>query len=597
MRNRGWLVGAFALASLMAHTTSASAEPTWRAWDASIFADAKAQKRLVILDLKAVWCHWCHVMEDKTYSDANIGKLLADKFITVQADQDANPDLSSRYGDWGWPATIIFASDGTELAKLQGYIPPERLGPLLEAFIADPTPGPSARAALAIKPAETAVLTAKQREDLTTASAEAFDDKNGGWGGVHKFIDPDSMDLLLTQAEAGDKTAAAHARKTLDAALNLIDRVDGGIYQYSDKEDWKSPHYEKIMFYQASALRQYSAAYAMWREPAYKQAADDIYRYLTTILRTPSGAFATSQDADVDAIMHGKEYYALNAEARRALGRSPRVDTNTYARENGWAIQGLVAYYGATGERAALDAALAAANQIVKSRIIDGGGFRHGETDRGGPFLGDTLAMGQATLDLYAATGDRQWLQTALKASAFIKTNFEDADGGVMTTKSAEAAIGAFKQTAKPLDEQIATVRFANRLNRYTADAAARTLGEHVMRYLASPELLDRGMPMPGVLLADNELAGEPTHITVVGAKDDATARDLHAAALAYAAGYKRVDWWDRREGAMLNPDVTYPELDTAAAFACTKNICSLPAFSPAELAERIAKISEVRSQ
>ena len=596
MDKRSWQTG-LALAAFLAQVPFAQAGEAWRSWDLSIFADAKAQKRLVILDLKAVWCHWCHVMEEKTYGDSKIGQLLADKFITVRADQDANPDLSNRYGDWGWPATIIFAPDGTELAKLQGYIPPERMVPLLEAFIADPTPGPSAQAALAIKPAEQSLLTATQRADLTARSAEAFDETNGGWGGVHKFIDPDSMDLLLMQAEAGDKSAAVNARKTLDQALNLIDHVDGGIYQYSDKEDWKSPHYEKIMFYQASALRQYSAAYAMWRHPAYKQAADDIYRYLTTMLRTPSGAFGTSQDADVDQNLHGKDYYDLDAAGRRALGRSPRIDANVYARENGWAIQGLVAYYSATGEHAALDLAVSSAKVILQARGIDGGGFRHGDADRGGPFLSDSLAIGQAALDLYAATGDREWMHVASKASAFIRANFEDKNGGVVTTKTAEATVGNFRQSAKPLDEQIATARFANRLARYTGDPSARALGEHVMRYLAAPDLLDRGMPLPGVLLADRELANEPTHITVVGAKDDATARELHAVALAYAAGYKRVDWWDRREGAMVNPDVTYPELSMSAGFACTKNICSLPAFSPAELAERVAKISAIRSQ
>jgi uncharacterized protein YyaL (SSP411 family) len=597
MRKLHRRAGAWALAAFILHAGSASAATAFRSWDPSIFAEAKAQRRLVILDLKAVWCHWCHVMEEKTYGDAKIAALIADKFIAVRADQDANPDLSNRYGDWGWPATIVFAADGTELAKLQGYIPPERLGPLLEAFVADPTPGPSARALEAIKPAAHAVLTEAQRTRLTERSADAYDDSNGGWGGVHKFVDADAMDLLLAQAAAGDDVAARRARQTLDAGLNLIDSVEGGIYQYSDKADWKSPHYEKIMFYQASGLRQYAQAYALWREPRYRRAADDLYRYLVTVLRTPSGAFATSQDADVDAAIHGKDYYGLDAEGRRALGRTPRVDTAAYARENGWAIQGLVAYYAATGDTAARGIAVQAGEAMLATRARDDGGFRHGETDRGGPYLGDTLAMGQAALDLYAATGDRRWMETASHAGAFIGANFKDESGGVRTTKSPEAAVGAFAQSAKPMDEQIATARFANRLHQYTGEAAGRELAEHVMRYLAAPALIDRGVPMPGVLAADRELAVAPTHITVVGRKDDATARTLHAAALAYPGVYKRVDWWDRQEGPMRNPDVTYPELETAAAFACTNNICSLPAFTPDELAERVARISAVTSQ
>ena len=125
----------------------------------------------MILDLEAVWCHWCHVMEKTTYQDEKVVALLKSKYLTVRVDQDANPDLSNRYGDWGWPATIIFASDGTELAKWRGYLPPERMASLLEAFIADPTPGPSARFSPAdVTPAESPLLSKSQREDLLAAA-------------------------------------------------------------------------------------------------------------------------------------------------------------------------------------------------------------------------------------------------------------------------------------------------------------------------------------------------------------------------------------------------------------------------------------------
>ncbi len=98
-----------------------------------MFARATAEKRFVILDLEAVWCHWCHVMEKTTYADPKVQELLSEKYLPVRVDQDANPDLSSRYGDWGWPATIVFAPDGTEIAKIRGYIEPERMQALLKA--------------------------------------------------------------------------------------------------------------------------------------------------------------------------------------------------------------------------------------------------------------------------------------------------------------------------------------------------------------------------------------------------------------------------------------------------------------------------------
>ncbi|MGQ0674125.1 MAG: thioredoxin domain-containing protein [Hyphomicrobium sp.] len=585
------------LARLAVMASAARADVAWHPWSTDLFDRARAEQRFVILDLEAVWCHWCHVMEQTTYRDPKVVALLQSKYLAVRVDQDAHPDLSSRYGDWGWPATIVFAPDGTEIVKRRGYIAPAAMASLLQAIIEDPTPGPSVEAETEIVPAEHPLLTRAQRDELAARGLESYDRENGGWGSIHKFIDADSMDWELRQAEAGDASAAKRARQTFDAALLLIDPVGGGLFQYSDAADWKSPHYEKIMAFQSNGLRQYAAAYALWKAPAYRRAADDIARYLLTTLRSPEGAFFTSQDADVDAALPGKAYYALSAAERSALARAPRIDTSIYARENGWAISGLAAYFAATGNEEALSAAETAAHWVVANRRLDGGGFRHGEKDRAGPYLGDTLAMGQAALDLYAATGKREWLRIAGEAGDFIALRFRDPAGGVMTTATPEASVGVLAKPAKPIDEQIAVARFANRLHRHFGRPAYRDLAEHAARFVTSPAILDLPRTLPGVLLVDAELASEPTHITIVGRRDDARSAALHAAARAFPATDKRLDWWDKREGALPNPDVQYPELEQPAAFACTNRICSLPVFEPADLAETVTRmLSTTRS-
>jgi uncharacterized protein len=562
-----------------------AAEPlTWRGWGPDLFLQKPEAQKLVILDLEAVWCHWCHVMEETTYRDAKVVELLKSNFTTVRVDQDANPDLSNRYGDWGWPATIIFDSKGRELVKRRGYLDPQDMSALLEAVIADPTPGPSVGQEAPAKPADSPFLTKGQRAELAKRSDDAFDDKRGGWGDAQKFIDAEAMDWLLARSAKGDKPAADAARKTLDAALHLIDPEWGGIYQYSDEPNWLSPHFEKIMWYQANGLRQYSAAVSLWNDVKHRAAADKIYRYLTTKLLSPEGAFFTSQDADVNASLPGKAFYAMAAAARDKLGRAPRVDTHIYARENGWAISGLVAYANASGDSAVLATAEKAANFMLSNRKRPDGAFKHGDADRGGPYLGDTLAMGQALLDLYGATGTRAWLDEAQSAGDAIAKYFVDPKGGFLTTLTPEGSAGAFIIPVKPLDEQTAVTRFANALNRYLGAAAYRTLAEHGMKYLASKDILDMPRMLPGVLLADAEIAAEPTHVTIVGAKGDAKAQTLHAAARTAPLPYKRVDWWDRAEGALKNPDVSYPELEDAAAFLCTNRICSLPAFTVEDL-------------
>lgn len=584
------LLAAIAMAFALS-TGPARADIVWEPWSPEIFARAKAENRFVILDLEAVWCHWCHVMEETTYRDPKVVALLEQKYLTVRVDQDANPDLSSRYGDWGWPATIVFAADGTEIVKRRGYIAPAPMASLLEAIIADPSPGPSVEAEDEVVLSQTPILNDARRAELSARSTSSYDAENGGWGDVHKFIDADSMDWELALIDQGNAAAAKRARKTFDAARNLIDHQAGGLYQYSDQADWKSPHYEKIMSYQASGLRQYAAAYQRFKDPRYLEAARDIARYLLTTLKSPDGAFFTSQDADVDANMPGKSYYALTLVERDKLGRHPRIDRKIYARENGWAISGLVAFYAATGDAPALAAAQSAAEWVMKNRAIEGGGFAHGDQDRGGPYLGDTLAMGQAGLDLYAATGDRRWLKMAGSAGDFIAANFEDAAGGFKTTAKGEAALGVFNKSAKPLDEQVAVTRFANQLHRYFGAQAYRDLAEHGGRYLTSDTILDLPRALPGVLLADRELSHEPVHMTIVGAKDDARSASLHAAGRSFAATYKRLDWWDKREGALPNPDVQYPELESPAAFACTDRVCSLPVFEPDQLSDTVVKL------
>jgi uncharacterized protein len=311
------------------------------------------------------------------------------------------------------------------------------------------------------------------------------------------------------------------------------------------------------------------------------------------MMRSPEGAFYTSQDADQSKEMSGKVFYAMDAEGRAKFA-PPRIDKNLYARENGWVISGLASHAGYTGDAAALDAATAAARWIMANRALPGGGFSHGDKDRAGPYLGDTLAMGEAAIQLYAATGGREWLVTARAAADFISANFKGRVG-YLTTKAAEATSGALAEPALQIEENIDTARFFNLLAKYTGSEAYREAGGHAMRALASEQVTSMRRFLSGVLVADAEFAIDPTHITIVGRKADPKAQALHAAAKAYPVGYKRLDWWDTTEGPMANPDVQYPEMDEAAAFACSNQICSRPAFTGEELEKVVEAMSALR--
>ena len=572
----------------------------WRPWSDAIFAEARRDHRFVLLDLEAVWCHWCHVMDANTYSDPNVIKLLQAHYITVKVDQDSRPDLSNRYEDYGWPATVVFDGEGHEIVKRQGYLAPDEMASMLQAILDDPTPGPSVQPERKLELPADSLLTAALRDELTKNFFAGYDDRHGSWGTDQKYLDWDSVEYAMVLARLkNDAHAAQMARQTLVEQLHLLDPAWGGVYQYSTDGDWNSPHFEKIMQMQAENLRIYSLAYAQWHYPQHLHAAQEIRRFLATFLTSPTGAFYASQDADLVEGKHSADYFALNDAERRKLG-VPRVDKHIYARENGWAINALATLYMASGDPAPLDEAIRAARWVLANRALPGGGFRHGSSDASGgasgdaagPYLGDTIAMARAFVTLYEVTGEREWLAHAERALGFIAKNFRDSNGAGFLTAKAPA-----DRTYSPRpqrDENVMVARTANLLFHYTGDAQYEHLAKDAMRYLAAKPVVDR-LPASSALLADLELGSEPLHLTVVGHKDDPAAQILFQAALRYPSGYKRIEWWDAREGRLPNPDVQYPQLPHAAAFICTSRTCSPPISDPNKLAERVDKLLALR--
>lgn len=542
----------------------------WSEWSDATFSRAATEKKFVIVSLQSWWCPWCHAMNTQTWADPKVRAVLKDHFIPVYVDQDSRPDISQRYERWGWPATIIFGPDGTEIVKLRGFYSPQFLIPVLDATIKDPSAvdygkfgGPERERTLATG------LTDAQRTEIVAFIDKAYDAANGGWGRT-KLVDGPTLDWFLGRAKAGDAEATVRVKKTLTAMTGLIDKQSGGISQVSLKPDWSKPSLEFPMFAQEGALEAYARASVMFADHAYRAAADRIFGFLATRLAAPDGGFYASMGM--------------------AAGE-PGVDTREYARETGQAIQGLAAYHDSTGNMEALKLASSAADWALKERSLPGGGFRHAAQDSAGPYLADSLEMGAAMLALHRSTGDRKWLAAATRTADYIATTFIDPrTGGFFASASPDA-----KNLPKPIkqrEDNVAATRFFALLASYTGQPRYREIAEAGMGYLGSPPVMDAFAFLPDVLLAEKELRNEPVHVTVVGAKDDPRSAALYAAALAYPLADKRAEWWDKREGKLTNPDVDYPDYpDGPAAFACTRNFCSLPVTDAAAIPAQIDRL------
>lgn len=538
----------------------------WQRWTDEVFARAQRENKFVLLSLQSWWCPWCHTMNEETFTDPKVRAYIDAHYIPVRVDQDSRPDISQRYERWGWPATVLFGPDGTEIVKLRGFYSAEFFLPILEETIKDPTPvdygdpaGPERERMLVM------ALPTERRAEIVAFLDQAYDQENDGWG-KSKLVDAPTLTYALERARQGDREMERKLRRTLTRMIGLIDPESGAIGQITKKPDWSDPSREFPMFAQQAALAAFSQAWVLWRDPAHRAAADRIFGFLRDTMRSPDGGF----------------YASLGREKG-----NPGVDTSLYARETAQAVLGLLAYHDATGAVEALAMARKAVDWALASRRVDGGGFRHGGADIAGPYLADNVYMADALLALYRSTAERRYLAEAERTAAFILDRFVDAATGgfLAATRPIAATLPA---PIKQREDNVVAVRMLSQISAYSGDRKYRAAAEAGMGYLASPAIQDAADFLPDVLLTEMELTNEPVHVTIIGAKRDARSQVLYRAALAYPTLHKRAEWWDRAEGKLPNHDVDYPDYPEPAAFACTSRFCSKPVTDPAFLAETL---------
>jgi len=139
-------------------------------------------------------------------------------------------------------------------------------------------------------------------------------------------------------------------------------------------------------------------------------------------------------------------------------------------------------------------------------------------------------------------------------------------------------------------NENVAVARAANLLFHSTGNTKYRSMSDAAMRYLVAAPVATR-LPVASILLTDYEVGRPPLHLTVVGAKDDPGAKALFRAAMEYPSLYKRLEWWDAREGKLPNPDVQYPSVPRAVAYVCTERTCSAPMFKAQEVLGKVSRM------
>lgn len=320
---------------------SAAHQPIdWHAWSPEAFAEAKAADRPILLDIGAVWCHWCHVMDRETYEDPGIAGLLNGRFTCIKVDRDERPDVDARYqravqaltGQGGWPLTAFLDPDGEPFFGGTYFPPDDRFGrpgfrTVLESVLAawrDRRPQVAAQAsAVRQAVAESSRATSGEITDAMFDEVEqllhrVFDQAHGGFGSQPKFPHPAALLLLTDRWHSTRSTTAREmvTRTLTGMALGGIhDQIGGGFHRYSVDAEWIVPHFEKMSYDNSELLRAYVEGWAAFGDPLHRATAEGVIRWVREVLAVEGGGYAASQDADVGLEDDGDYFTWTRAEA------------------------------------------------------------------------------------------------------------------------------------------------------------------------------------------------------------------------------------------------------------------------------------------
>ena len=590
-------------------------EINWYEWGDEPFQRAVAEDKLVLLDLTAVWCHWCHVMDETSYSDPEIIEMLNRDFIAIRIDTDRRPDLQARYLSGGWPSTDILVPSG-EMVFGATYLRPEQLKSTLrqyqqlykdhkpEILKRAKTMQEEMKAAWASHDAPKGVIDPAILTRAVSMMKGNFDKENGGFGAAPKFFEHDSLTFaFLMHHRTGDEELKDVALTTLRKQLGIFDPVWGGFYRYSVDAAWTTPHYEKMLDTQALAIRNYLDAYQLTGERRYRAAVDGIMRYVDRFLSNPGrGGFFASQDADVGShdphanFVDGEEYYLLGEKKRLAIG-IPYVDLTVLTHWNGLMAESYLKVFQVLGDKRARDFALKTLDMLYVTRYRQGAGiahyFAHGKPQQAG-LLVDQVAFSRALLEAYVVTADRSYLRKAEGIVADMHTLLEDKTaGGFFDMAFDPDAKGMLLRPEKPTIENARAAMLLSELYYFTDNNMYKQGAERTLQYL-----LGSRSPYPPALaaLAVDRYLNYPLHIVIVGEKEEQITQSLwHESLRVYAPG-KTVMLLDPSKDKLAIGEVSFPKLSQPAAYVCTDLLCSKPIEKPGQLRESLERFLSATS-
>jgi uncharacterized protein YyaL (SSP411 family) len=319
----------------------------WHEWGPAAFARAASEDKPILLDIGAVWCHWCHVMDRESYEDPSLAEVINLHFVAVKVDRDERPDVDTRYqaavsaisGQNGWPLTAVLTPEGKPFFGGTYFPRDDRYGrPGFARVLLTMADAWKTRRDEVVESAASVVEAIEYNENfagrgdslsmdivgkMVASALEKFDRHHGGFGSQPKFAHPSAIDLLLDVAARTNNQAAREAAiVTLErmARGGVYDQLGGGFHRYSVDEAWVVPHFEKMLYDNAGLLENFVHAFQSYTDPESARVAKDIIRWMDECLTDRErGGFYASQDADIDLDDDGDYFTWTRAEAAAVL--------------------------------------------------------------------------------------------------------------------------------------------------------------------------------------------------------------------------------------------------------------------------------------
>ncbi|OLE68058.1 hypothetical protein AUF78_17960, partial [archaeon 13_1_20CM_2_51_12] len=565
----------------------------WLEWGKESFDKAQSLGKPILLDITGSWCHWCHVMDNTSYSDPAVIDLVNKNFIAVRVDTDKRPDVNRRYNMGGWPTTAFLDNEGRIITG-GTYIPPQQLREVLRSVLdfygTNKGKVGSKLQATRIPQTKDETLSDKITKDIATTVAVNFDIDYGGFGFEPKFPHTEALEYaLLRYRYHGEKEMLTVVTKTLDkmGSGGIYDRVEQGFFRYSTTRDWSIPHFEKMAEDNAKLLAVYLHAFQLTGKELYRDRAEGIVKYVSTSLSDQEhGGFFGSQDAD-------EEYYKLELSGRKTR-KTPAIDRTLYTNYNAQLISSFLLSSVVLDRPELGKFAIKSLDRILALPADRGLPFHYWKEEEGVKLKGLLIDYGSllhTLLDAYEYSARRAYLEKAIAiADDSIEKLNDKTSGGFYDIPLEDSNLGELRMRDKPMDENSVMANGLLRLSWLLertdyATIAGKALG------LFNADYERYGVTGASYALALDSYIDGPIGITIIASPKSKESGSFGAGALKLYPGRRYVRYLDPAKDLDQIRHLGFDAEKAPVAYVCAGNTCGPPINNPSSIEPTLSSL------